>query len=419
MTTLSLRSRLFARATVCFWAVQFALSTTVNTPLASAAEYVIHVSVDGLNAREMQDAIDAGRAPTFKRLEAEAAWTANARTDFTHTITLPDHTCMLTGRPVLKPDGLPESVNHGLTLNDTAHGATLQNSGNPHAGYIASVFDVAHEAGLSTGLYVSKDKFVIFADSYSEATGAAGPHGRNKIDSYFFQDDGAPTYAEGMNQRFLADMAAHHFSYVFIHYRDTDSAGHAFGWGSTTYRQAIAAVDGYLAAVLHLVETDTVLARHTIVIVSSDHGGLGTTHSDPTMPEDFTIPFFVWGAGASAGDLYAINAKTRTDPGESRPDYNAAGQPIRNGDTGNLAMSLLGLGPIPGSLINFRQDLRVALAGDYNHDGKVDAADYTVWRDTKGSKTDLRADGNGDGTVDQDDYDVWKANFNATAAAKK
>ena len=69
-------------------------------------------------------------------------------------------------------------------------------------------------------------------------------------------------------------MAAQHFNYAFIHYRDTDSAGHAFGWGSGTYQQAVAAVDKYLADVLHLIDSDPKLAGHTAVIVSSDHGGL-------------------------------------------------------------------------------------------------------------------------------------------------
>ena len=85
---------------------------------AFAAEFVIHISVDGLNPQWMQQVIDAGKAPTLKRLQAESAWTANARTDYTHTITLPNHTSMLTGRPVLQPDGMPPTVFHGWTIND-------------------------------------------------------------------------------------------------------------------------------------------------------------------------------------------------------------------------------------------------------------------------------------------------------------
>jgi hypothetical protein len=47
--------------------------------------------------------------------------------------------------------------------------------------------------------------------------------------------------------------------------------------------------------------------------------------------------------------------------------------------------------------------------GDYNGDGMVDAADYTVWRDEFGrSESPLDADGNRDGTVDQADYELWK-----------
>jgi hypothetical protein len=50
------------------------------------------------------------------------------------------------------------------------------------------------------------------------------------------------------------------------------------------------------------------------------------------------------------------------------------------------------------------------LAGDYNGDHKVDAADYTLWRDNLNSNATLPNDTT-PGTVTQADYDVWKANF--------
>jgi hypothetical protein len=55
------------------------------------------------------------------------------------------------------------------------------------------------------------------------------------------------------------------------------------------------------------------------------------------------------------------------------------------------------------------------LAGDFNGDDSVDAADYTVWRDKLGTNFDLN--GNGDemggsvGIVDQADYALWKSQF--------
>ncbi|TWT35296.1 hypothetical protein KOR34_01840 [Posidoniimonas corsicana] len=55
------------------------------------------------------------------------------------------------------------------------------------------------------------------------------------------------------------------------------------------------------------------------------------------------------------------------------------------------------------------------LDGDFNDDGQVDAADYTVWRDSLGSTTDLTADGDGDGVVDNDDYLIWRWGYGAAA----
>jgi hypothetical protein len=55
-----------------------------------------------------------------------------------------------------------------------------------------------------------------------------------------------------------------------------------------------------------------------------------------------------------------------------------------------------------------------ALAGDYNANGVVDAADYIVWRKTLGQNgIGLAADGNGDTVVDQADFTVWRSNFGA------
>jgi serralysin len=53
--------------------------------------------------------------------------------------------------------------------------------------------------------------------------------------------------------------------------------------------------------------------------------------------------------------------------------------------------------------------------GDYNHNNVVDAADYTVWRDTFGQmvKAGQGADGNADGIIDNGDYDFWKSKFGA------
>lgn len=52
------------------------------------------------------------------------------------------------------------------------------------------------------------------------------------------------------------------------------------------------------------------------------------------------------------------------------------------------------------------------IPGDYNTDGVVDAADYTIWRDQLGeSGADLAADGDGDGQVTTSDYSIWRSNF--------
>jgi hypothetical protein len=343
------------------------LVTTALPPSSAHArdvDHVIHISVDGANASMLADLLagdSRGEYANFARMIDEGASTLNARTDFTHTNTLPNHTSQVTGRPVTQPAGQANTVHHGYTKNSRpGRKDTLHNSGNPKVSYIASVFDVAHDHGLRTALYASKEKFVLFDHSYDDdAPDVIGEDdGADKIDTYFQKSSGSPGNASKMHAAFLADMAAERFNYVFLHYRNPDSAGHKRGWGSGTWKESIAAVDGYLGEILALVEGDAELAGTTAIILTSDHGGRDTGHGDASDPFMYTIPFLVWGPGVPPGtDLYALNAATRRDPGAGRPDYDAARQPIRNGDSGNLALALLGLPPVPGSSINAAQDL--------------------------------------------------------------
>jgi autotransporter-associated beta strand protein len=53
------------------------------------------------------------------------------------------------------------------------------------------------------------------------------------------------------------------------------------------------------------------------------------------------------------------------------------------------------------------------LPGDYNSDGIVDAADFTVWRNAMPSGN-LAADGNADGAITAADYQIWKAAYGLT-----
>ncbi len=83
---------------------------------------------------------------------------------------------------------------------------------------------------------------------------------------------------------------------------------------------------------------------------------------------------------------------------------------------GFLASEASYANPKPTLLVQYT--VPVGLTGDYNGDGIVDAADYTVWRDTLGDNVTLGtgADGDGDGTIGAGDYLAWKQNFGATSS---
>lgn len=88
----------------------------------------------------------------------------------------------------------------------------------------------------------------------------------------------------------------------------------------------------------------------------------------------------------------------------------------RGSGTDIMLGSVLGL---PIRRVDFEATIHVIgiPTGDYDRNGLVQLADYSLWENSLGSTTELSADGNRNGVVDAADYTLWRDNFAGGAAS--
>lgn len=80
--------------------------------------------------------------------------------------------------------------------------------------------------------------------------------------------------------------------FVFIVYEDTDSAGHDFGFtfNNPVYKKAFNTEDAYGYEVIKAIEArNTYETEDWLIIVTSDHGGIGTGHGNASIQERMTF----------------------------------------------------------------------------------------------------------------------------------
>ncbi|NYG56585.1 alkaline phosphatase family protein [Nocardioides perillae] len=306
------------------------------TPLSRvgvATSGVLAVSVDGLNPTALAR-LGAERASTLHRLVAEGASTLDARTAREQTETLPNHTGMLTGRRILARRG-----GHGVTVNHAVPGTVHDRAGE----HVSSVFEVLERHDRSGALFAMKSKFALFRRSW--------PAG---VDRFVVRPGSAR-----LVDLVLADLRRTRRAFRFVHLADPDVAGHEHGFLGPDYLAAVERVDAQLARLLAAVEGEPALSGTTVVL-TADHGGSGHHgHAQAERLANHRVPFVVWGAGVAPGtDLYDLNPD-RVHPGTGRPAWGRTGQPVRNAEVANLALDLLGLPVVRGSLADARQDLDV------------------------------------------------------------
>lgn len=243
--------------------------TLTPTPPPQARRVLI-LSIDGFRP----DAMPLAPMPFLTSLLNQSAYSLAAQTVYP-SVTLVAHTSMLSGQCPAK---------HKVDWNDYI----------PENGYaqVTDLFDVAHQAGMETVMYVGKEKL-------SQITEPAS------LDVFKFINDRDLVITEDLIQNFPAD-----FRLMFVHFPTPDGMGHEYGWLSPEQLSVLYRADQAIEKLVAELEARG-LREETLFIVTADHGGHDTTHGS-SLPEDMTIPWIASGAGIKPAELTSPIVTTDT-----------------------------------------------------------------------------------------------------------
>jgi len=221
---------------------------------------VVIISVDGLRA----DALAQSTTPVLDGLIAQGAYSDSAQT-VVPSVTLVGHASMLGGMT-------PE--HHGIYWNINA----------PELGKIKgpTLFSVAHEAGLTSAMIAGKPRLEHIVL----------PNSVDNFDYAGYLDQMTVAHALEVIETDMPDI-------LFVHMPDVDEQGHKTGWMSAEQFAVISQADariGEMVAALDIVG----YWPHTLLIVTSDHGGEGYRHGG-SKPGEITIPWLVVGPDVQPG----------------------------------------------------------------------------------------------------------------------
>lgn len=237
-----------------------------ETPLPVVINHVVIISIDGLRP----DAWEAADTPILDGLRAKGAYSPNAKSVLPSE-TMPNHASMLGGMTPNK---------HGIIWNlPYADAPRIKGP---------TLFSIAHEAGLRTAMVVGKSKleYLVVPGSVDEFIGNDSPN-------TWVMDEAVRVIQAGLP------------NVLFIHFPDVDRVGHASGWMSPEQLQTVTSVDTLIGNIVNTLQSGGYL-NSTLLIVTADHGGEGTTH-EADLPANTTIPWLAVGPGVAKGLTLSSN----------------------------------------------------------------------------------------------------------------
>ncbi|GGC23765.1 phosphodiesterase [Parapedobacter defluvii] len=295
------RSQQYLLMAVVFLAVS---CTAGSQKTPQGIQHVIIIGIDGLSSAGLRKAA----TPTMDSLVAQGSAVWNARTVLP-SVSSPNWASMMHGAG-------PEA--HGITSNEwELDSVRLPPVVQRENGRFPSIFDVVR-AQLPDAEIGSVYEWGGFGRLYDKAS--------VNYDAHFDTPDST---AEAFSQY----IATRKPVFAFIQLDHVDGAGHHYGHMTKEYLAAITHADSLIAHILEGI-AQAGIADQTLLIISSDHGGIGHGHGGE-HPEEVTIPILIAGQGVKAGYVvqqptytYDIAATAALALGVTQP-YAWVGRPIK------------------------------------------------------------------------------------------
>ena len=231
-------------------------------------DHVVIIGCDGLSP----DGVQKAKTPNMDSLMQRGAYTMHARAVMP-TSSSPNWASMLMGAG-------PEQ--HGITSNawrpDKFELApTAVGSG----GIFPTIFSVLREQQPSAVIACFHD------------WGGFGILFEREAPDVIEDTDGPVNTTE----RAVAYFKAKQPNFTFIHLDHIDHAGHAYGHGTPEYYKSVEEADRLIGETIQGLKTAGMLEQ-TILIITSDHGGVGKGHGGATTAE-VEIPWIIAGPGVA------------------------------------------------------------------------------------------------------------------------
>lgn len=229
---------------------------------------VIIIGVDGLSPR----GVDEGLTPNMNRLIAQGAYSFHARGVFP-TSSSPNWASMIMGAG---------PAQHGITSNDwRLWSRAIMPSKEGVEGRFPSVFSEVRRHRPNARIAVVYDW-----------------SGFGNLFDHDVVDVAADTEGpEATMHRAVEEYKYNRPDLLFVHLDHVDGAGHGKGWHTPEYFEAVQRADDRIGEMIDAI--DEVRAwDSTVVIVTSDHGGVGKSHGGESMAE-LEIPWIIAGAGVA------------------------------------------------------------------------------------------------------------------------